>query len=91
MPIPPAGLRATKTSEGVILSWDVPAVDGLSGFKIYREKLGEGKKLISTVGPEISGYTDQVSEKGTYFYTITSLTNKKAESEPCDEIGVTVE
>jgi len=91
MPIPPAGLRATKTSDGVILSWDVPAVDGLSGFKIYREKLGEAKKLITTVGPEISGYTDQVSEKGTYFYTITSITTKKTESEPCDEIGVMVE
>jgi hypothetical protein len=91
MPIPPAGLRATKTGEGVILSWDIPAVEGLSGFKIYLEKLGEGKKLISTVGSEISGYTDQVSEKGTYFYTITSLTNMKAESEPCDEIGVTIE
>jgi hypothetical protein len=53
--------------------------------------LGEEKKLISTVASEISGYTDQISQKGTFFYTITSLTNKKAESEPCDEIGVTVE
>jgi hypothetical protein len=90
-PVPPAGLRATKTSEGVVLSWDLPSVEGLSGFKIYCEKLGEGKKVVATIGPEISGYTDTNKSAGTYFYTITSTTNNKKESAPCDEVGITVE
>jgi len=91
MAIPPAGLRATKTSEGVILSWDIPAMEGLSGFKIYREKLGEGKVVVATLGADISGYNDPVKSPGTYFYTISSLTKKNVESLPCDEIGVAVE
>jgi hypothetical protein len=91
LPIPPAGLRATKTNEGVILNWDLPAVEGLSGFKIYREKLGTDKKLISTVGSDISGFTDQNKAPGTYFYTITTTTNNQKESAPSDEVGVTIE
>ncbi len=89
--IPPAGLRATKTNEGVILSWDIPVVEELAGFKIYREKLGEGKVVVATLGADKSGYIDQVKTPGTYFYTISSLTKNNMESGQCDEIGVAVE
>ncbi|HNW50353.1 MAG TPA: hypothetical protein PKH79_04670 [Prolixibacteraceae bacterium] len=90
LPVPPAGLRAARTSESVILHWDMPVVDELKSFKIYREKLGSDKKLIATVGSQTIDYTDQVTEKGTYFYTVTSIT-KSRESVPCDEIGVAIE
>jgi hypothetical protein len=30
--IAPAGLLATKTDQGIILNWDMPAVEALSGF-----------------------------------------------------------
>jgi hypothetical protein len=90
-PVPPAGLRATKTDQGIILSWDTPAVEGLSGFKIYCERVGESRKLITTVGADVSYFADHVSGKGAYFYSITSTTNENKESVPCDEIGVAVE
>jgi hypothetical protein len=90
-PVPPAGLRATKTDQGIILNWDTPSFEGLSGFKIYREKLGEGKILITTVGADISNFADQVTGKGTYFYTITSTQKENRESAPSDEIGVSIE
>ncbi len=89
-PVPPAGVRATKTNIGIVLYWDLPAVEGLAGFNIYREKLGEKRKLLVTLGLENTNYTDEVTDKGTYFYSISSKTNTK-ESSPSDEIGIEIE
>ncbi len=91
LPVPPAGLRATKTNEGIILNWDTPAFEGLKGFNIYREKLGEKKSLLESTESGTTGYNDNISEKGTYFYTITSISDKNGESVPCDEVGITIE
>ncbi len=91
LPVPPAGLRATKTSEEIILNWDTPAFEGLKGFNIYREKLGEKKSLLSSTESVTTGYNDNITEKGTYFYTVTSISDKNVESLPCDEVGITIE
>lgn len=91
MPVPPEGLRATKTNEGVILSWDSPALIGLKEFKIYREKLGEKKQLLTVTDKENTVYNDKELKSGTYFYTLTSVSEAGEESKPCDEIGVTIE
>ena len=89
LPVPPAGLRATKTNEGIVLSWDSPAIANLKVYKIYREKLGEGKRFLAEVNKEKTVYNDAESNSGTYFYTITSVLESNEESKPCEEIGVT--
>ncbi len=91
LPVPPAGLRATKTNEGIVLSWDSPAIANLKVYKIYREKLGEGKRFLAEVNKEKTVYNDAESNSGTYFYTITSVLESNEESKPCEEIGVTLE
>jgi len=90
-PVPPSGLRATKTTDAVILHWDSPAVEGLKSFKVYREKLGETKKLLTTVGSDVIVFSDMLPEAGTYFYTVTSVNSIGDESQQSEEVGVKVE
>ncbi|MDA3880504.1 MAG: hypothetical protein PF436_08955 [Prolixibacteraceae bacterium] len=87
LPVPPSGLRATTTPDSVIIHWDAPAVTDLANFKIYREKLGEEKKLIATVNQNTNDFADILSDEGSYFYTVTTITNKGLESKPSDEVG----
>lgn len=89
-PVPPSGFRATKTDQGVVINWDIPAVEGLTGFKLYSENLTGNRILVATLNANEWGYTDLNKTPGTYFYTITSVTGKE-ESEPSDEIGIKIE
>jgi fibronectin type 3 domain-containing protein len=91
LPVPPSGVRATKTVDGVIIHWDSPAVEGLTNFKVYREKLGEQKQLVATVGPDVTLYSESLTMQGTYFYTITSVNGKGVESLSSDEVATMVE
>ena len=91
LPVSPAGLRATKTADGVILHWDAPAVVGLASFKIYRERLGEERKLLTTIGKDVTEYSDLPNTPGTYFYSVTSVTAEGLESKFGDDVGVELE
>jgi fibronectin type 3 domain-containing protein len=89
-PIAPSGLRATKTSEGVVLHWDAPAVANLDGYRIYREQLNGDKTTLATIDPYTTVYTDNPGT-GTWFYSLTSITKENKESAPGEEVGVLVE
>jgi fibronectin type 3 domain-containing protein len=91
VPVPPSGFRATQTSTSVILSWDPPVVEGLKAFKIYREKLGEARKELTSIDKSLTGYTDALPGAGNWFYTITSVNQKNKESQFSEEVGVRVE
>lgn len=89
-PVAPAGVRLTKTAEGIILYWDTPGIDNLSAIKIYREMLGDKPKLIATLKPDIQSYNDKISKAGTYFYTISSVSGDGKESGVSEELGVEI-
>ncbi len=87
-PVPPSGIRLTKTDNEIVLYWDKPSVAGLSHFNVYREKLGEARKLVSKVSGEITVFTSPLPEIGNWFYTITSVTVQGDESLPSEEVGI---
>jgi fibronectin type 3 domain-containing protein len=88
-PIPPAGLRAMRTADGVIISWDPTVQPDLVSYRVYRYQRGQKAVLLETVKEEVPEYTDRSAKKGQlYFYIVSSVLKSGAESRPSDEVSI---
>jgi len=90
-PVPPSGIRLTKTDNEMVLYWDKPSVTELSHFNVYREKVGETRQLVSKVSGDTTLFTSPLPGIGNWFYTITSVTMAGDESSPSEEVGLETE
>ena len=88
--LPPAGIKAQKSDEGILISWNEPVQQNIKEYKIYRYQRGEKEKLISSVPVEEKPeYLDKdVSVENLYFYYLKSVNNENLESSPSKEIGI---
>ncbi len=73
---PPFNLVADSGLEGrVYLSWQVPKAEGVTGYKLYRKKSGEGYSSIATIEkmpqPEYADIT--VTDDIIYYYVVTAF------------------
>ena len=85
-PAKPRGLEATATHGQVVLSWDDPGDDSITGYVILRrvrvnDQGGEFSVLVADTGTAATTYTDDTVEADTdYTYRIKAI-NRHGESE----------
>lgn len=88
-PVPPSGPRAMAIPEGIRLEWDGSNPDDIAGYKIYRYQRGGNALLLASPAKTETSFTDSSAKAGElYFYYLTSIDDKKRESEPSSEVGV---
>ena len=86
VPAPPTGLSAMTHHDHVILSWDNPQDDTVTGYEILRRdkdkhRKGEFKAIKADTGSKATTYTDRsVLPKKRYMYRIKAI-NKHGKSE----------
>ncbi len=88
-PVPPAGPRAMALPDGIRLEWDGTNPEDITGYKLYRYQRGGSALLLTSPAKTETGFTDTSAKNGElYFYYLTSVDNKKRESEPSAEVGI---
>ena len=85
-PLAPTGLEATAGEDSVIVTWQAPDDDSITGYMVFRLLQGTDPpaepQLIALVGPETTEYSDTGVEAGAaYEYRVVSL-NLVGMSEP---------
>ena len=79
VPAPPTGLTAAASHEQVVLSWDDPQDDSITGYVILRRNRattapGEFTELVADTGSAATTYTDHsVSAETSYTYKIRAI------------------
>ena len=79
VPAKPTGLYATATHDQVILTWDDPGDDSITGYVILRRVRendvgGEFSELVADTGTAATTYTDDtVAASTTYTYRIKAI------------------
>ncbi len=85
-PAKPRGLSATATHDQVVLTWDDPGDDSITGYVILRRNRqttvsGQFSELVADTGSAATTYTDDtVAAETTYTYRIKAI-NKHGTSE----------
>ena len=85
-PAKPTGLSATASHDRVVLTWDDPDDDTITGYVILRrnrqtDRKGEFRELVPDTGTAATTYTDDTVAAGTpYTYRIKAI-NKHGVSE----------
>lgn len=77
-------LSATRVSSGQInLAW-TDNTDNESGFKIERSTNGTSWSLLTTVGANVTAYSNTKLRSGTYFYRVRGYSSTVNSSDPLD-------
>lgn len=86
----PSFFGLTKSTAGVIISWDTDLNKTVSDYSIYRRTRSEtGMQLIGTVKASQLSYTDKTAQSGIfYFYAIKAKTATGSESDLSLEKGI---
>ena len=90
-PAQPTGLFAAASHDQVVLSWDDPGDDSISGYLILRRVRvnnvgGEFSELLPDTGSAATGYTDDSVAAGTT-YTYRVKARNAAGAEPAFALG----
>jgi hypothetical protein len=100
--VPPAGLRAWKTNEGVAVAWDETIQDSITWYRLYRserepismQETGETPvepkpALVTTLPADQREFTDRKVTAGKlYRYYVTCVSPDGRESEPGEKVSV---
>jgi fibronectin type 3 domain-containing protein len=88
--LPPAGIKAQKSGDGILISWDEPVRQNIKDYKIYRYERGKEVELISSVSiKEKPEYLDKnITAGNLYFYFLKSVDTTNAESSPSKEVAI---
>jgi fibronectin type 3 domain-containing protein len=88
-PIPPEGVRAQRTSEGVLVQWDETIQKDAAGFNVYRYEREKKHERVASLKLKELEFTDKKIHRGNlYFYYVTCVDSKKVESSPSREISI---
>jgi fibronectin type 3 domain-containing protein len=82
----------SPTEEGKLtISWDHSQSDIINGFKVYRSTTsGSGYVLAATLDSSQTSYTDSdLDNEATYYYAISAIDSKGAETSLSDEASAT--
>jgi hypothetical protein len=86
-PSAPQGLAVARTTNSIVLSWQMPTSNGgspITGFMIYRGTLSGQESLLVRVGPTTS-YDDTSIASGTTYYYKVAAVNDPGTSESSNE------
>ena len=89
-PAAPTGLAASLVfHDNVVLDWDDPDDDSITGYKILRRTTGEFTTIEANTASQATSYTDSSVEAETeYAYHIRAI-NDDGESDPSSNLNVT--
>jgi fibronectin type 3 domain-containing protein len=89
LPLPPTGVRAEKTTDGVLLRWGAVVHPDVVSYKINRSQVGGKASVVGTVKSDKTEFLDRTVRTGElYFFTITTLWKNGRESNPSKEISI---
>ena len=72
LPLPPTGLSATKTIDGVLLNWNANNETDVTGYNIYRRSINDSEYELISENHNSTEYFDAVSVDKSYYYKITA-------------------
>ena len=72
LPLPPTGLSATKTIDGVLLSWNANNETDVTGYNIYRRDINDSEYELISENHNSTEYFDTISVDESYYYKITA-------------------
>jgi len=88
IPLPPAGIRASKQSDGILVEWDGVSSSNVTGYRLYRRERGKKEVRLGDFKASINEFNDTRAHEGQlYFYYVTSISTNNAESGPSSEVG----
>lgn len=87
VPVAEIYVRSVKT--GIAISWDLPVVNNITGFSVYRRTADKNTvEKIATLNVTQTSFTDTKAQKGTlYFYTVKVMV-RNTESTASGEKGI---
>ena len=90
LPAAPTGLLTAATHDQVLLSWDDPDDDSITGYRILRGPDADSLAVIvENTNSASTSHTDQTVEPETdYVYAVRALNASKA-GEPSESVGAT--
>jgi hypothetical protein len=89
--LPPmvSNLKLFPQEKGIIVQWDEPISEGISGYKLYRSEKNQEPAEIATVKVGTSEYIDTNVKRGkSYFYSIETVGLKAKKSKRTDFTGI---
>lgn len=89
LPVPPSGIKAHSTGDGIRISWGEVRQPRLRQYHLYRYVPGENPLQIAEIPQGQFGYTDQTTQSGKlYFYYLTSVNNAQMEGSSSESVSV---
>jgi fibronectin type 3 domain-containing protein len=88
LPVKPGSVSAYSSDKKIVIKWDIPSDNSITGFSIYRAIANNEATLLKQVSSGINQFEDS-SVKGNqeYFYYIKSVNKQGKESNPTDEVS----
>lgn len=87
--LPPSGLTAINTEDGIRISWQPSLQENIKGYKIFRYERGSEPNEISAVSFDTNKYLDKSVKNGKlYFYFISSVSSNGKVSLSGEEVGI---
>lgn len=87
-PLPPAGIRATKQTNGILVEWDEVSGSEVTGYRVYRYERGKQPVRLASLMTTVNEFSDMKAQKGQlYFYFVTSVAGVNIESGPSVEVS----
>ena len=89
LPLPPAGVRIEKTTDGVLLRWGAVVHPDVASYKIRRSQVRGKETIVGTAKSDKLEYLDRTVRSGElYFYSITTVWKNGRESNPGKEVSI---
>jgi fibronectin type 3 domain-containing protein len=88
LPAQPGSVTAYGSDKKIVIHWDVPADNSITGFRIYRAVANQEATLLKQLPADADQFEDTaVTENQVYYYYIRSVNNIGKESKPTDEVS----
>ncbi len=89
-PIPPAGVSAASTQDGILVQWDHTYQPNLMEYRLYRYKRGTSPVYVATIksSDSLEDLDSRTIKGQLYFYYLTSVNTKGVESGRSQEVGI---
>jgi len=88
LPLQPGSVSAYASDNKIVIQWDIPGDESVSGYRIYRAIASQEATLLKQLPADASQYEDaSVTAGQVFFYYIKSIDKQGRESKPTDEVS----
>ena len=88
LPLQPGSVSAYSSDKKIVIHWDIPSDNSITGFRIYRAVANKEATLLTQLPADANQFEDtSASEKQVYFYYLKSVNKQGKESKPTDAVS----